>query len=67
MSDKLVSVIFYEIFIFSQNDSPLQTMKNVILSKKLFSFSRYSNFYDFFLSFPHFPDPKGQVDVEFMM
>ena len=26
---KLVSAIFYEIFIFSPNDSPLKTMKNV--------------------------------------
>ena len=26
---KLVSAIFYQIFIFSQNDSPLKTMKNV--------------------------------------
>ena len=26
---KLVSAIFYEFFIFSRNDSPLKTMKNV--------------------------------------
>ena len=26
---KLVSAIFYQIFIFSQNDSPLKTVKNV--------------------------------------
>ena len=26
---KLVSTIFYQIFIFPQNDSPLKTMKNV--------------------------------------
>ena len=26
---KLVSAIFYQIFIFSQNDRPLKTMKNV--------------------------------------
>ena len=26
---KLVSAIFYQIFIFSSNDSPLKTMKNV--------------------------------------
>ena len=61
---KLVSAIFYQIFIFSQNDSPLKTTKNVfILSKKLFSFSRYSNFCHFSPSFPYFPDPKGQVEV----
>ena len=35
-----------------------------ISSKKLFSFSRNSNFYDFFLSFPHFPDSKEQMEVE---
>ena len=27
---KLVSAIFYQIFIFSPNDSPLKTMKNVV-------------------------------------
>ena len=26
---KLVSAVFYQIFIFSQNDSPFKTMKNV--------------------------------------
>ena len=62
---KLVSAIFYEIFIFSLNDSPLKTMKNVFYSsKKLFSFSRYSNFCDFFPFFPHFLDSKGQMEVE---
>ena len=41
-------------FYFSPKDSPPKTMKNVffISSKKLFSFSRYSNFcIFFFLSF----------------
>ena len=58
--------IFYQIFIFSPNDSPLKTMKNVyfISSKKLFSFSRYSNFCDFFPTFPQFSDSKGQMEVE---
>ena len=28
---KLVSTIFYQIFIFSQNDSPLKTMTDVFL------------------------------------
>ena len=32
-----------------------------ISSKNLFSFSRYS---DFFPSFPHFPDSKGQMELE---
>ena len=46
---KLVSAIFYQIFIFSPNDSPSKTMKNVfILSKKVFLFSRYSSFCSFF-------------------
>ena len=35
-----------------------------ISSKKLFSFSRYSDFCNFFPSFPHFPDSKGQMEVE---
>ena len=32
-----------------------------ILSKKLFSFSRHSNFCNFLPFFPHFPDSKGQI------
>ena len=36
-----------------------------ILSKKLFSFSRYSNFCNFLPSFPHFPDSKGQIRSPF--
>ena len=55
---------FYQVFIFSPNDSPLKTMKNVISYKKLFSLSRYSNFFDSFPSFPHFLDPKGQMEME---
>ena len=35
-----------------------------ISSKKLISFSRYSNFCIFFPSFPHFLDSKGQMEVE---
>ena len=35
-----------------------------ISSKRLYLFSRYSNFCNFVPSFPHLPDPKGQVDVE---
>ena len=52
---QLVSAIFYQICIFSPNASPLKTMKNVfVLSKKLFLFLRYSNFYGFFLPFHTF-------------
>ena len=47
---KLVSAIFYQIFIFSSKDSPSKTMENVS-SKNLFSFSRYLNFCNFFPSF----------------
>ena len=62
---KFVSAIFYQIFLFSPNDSSSKTMKNVFISsKKLFSFSRYSNFCNFFPSFPHFPDTKGQMEME---
>ena len=35
-----------------------------ISSKKLFSFSRYLNFCNFFSSFPHFPDSKEQMKME---
>ena len=35
---------FLSKFYFSPNDSPLKTTKNVISSKKLFSFSRHSSF-----------------------
>ena len=41
---KLVSAIFYQIFIFSPNDSQMF----FISSKKLFSLLRYLNFCDFF-------------------
>ena len=66
---KLVYAIFDQIFLFTQNDSPLMTIKMFFISsKKLFSFSGYSNFCCFFSSFPYFPDSKGQAEVEqFMM
>ena len=45
---KLVPAIFYQILIFSLNDSPLKTMKIFFIScKKLFLFSRHSNFCKF--------------------
>ena len=62
---KLLSAIFYKFFIFPSNDSPLKAMKNISFSsKKLFFFSRYSNFCSFFPSFPQLPDSKGQMEVE---
>ena len=60
---KLVSAIFYQIFIFSSNDRSSKTMKLkkllFISSKKLFSISRYSFFVISSLPF-HFPDQKGK-------
>ena len=38
-----------------------------ILSKNFVSFSRYSNFCDFFPSYPHFADSKGQGELEYFM
>ena len=61
---KLVSVIFYQIFIFAPNDSPLKIWKMFFISSKiLFSFSRYSNICNFLPSVPNFPDSKGQAEV----
>ena len=53
----LVSATFYQIFIFSSNDSTSKTIKNV------FYFIKEALF-NFFFSFPHFPDSKGQMEVE---
>ena len=50
-------------FYFSIIVVPSKT-KKIISSKKQFSFSRYSNFCNFLPSFPHFPDSKGQMEVE---
>ena len=63
---KLVSAIFYQIFIFSPNDR--ESFKNY---EKCFLFHLKSSFrsqdiqlFVLFPSFPHFPDSKGQVEVE---
>ena len=66
---QLVCAIFYQVFIFSSNDTLQKLWKMFfILPKKLFSFSRYSNFCNFSSSFLLFPDSKGQMEVEsFMM
>ena len=59
---KLLAAIFYQIFIFSQTDSPLKTKKMVFISSKnLFLFSRYSSFCRFFPYFPYFRDWKKQM------
>ena len=59
-----IRYFFYQIFIFSPNGSPSKTVKKFISSKKLFSYLKYSIFWNFFPSFPHFPDSKGQIEVE---
>ena len=62
---KLVSVIFYQIFIFLPNDSPSKTVKNVFcFIKKVFLFSRDLNFCAFLPSFQHFRGLKGQMEKE---
>ena len=64
---KLVSAcVFFIKFLFSNQIIALQKLWNVsfISSKKLFSFWRYSDFCNFFPSFPHFPNTKGQTEVE---
>ena len=38
-----------------------------ISCKKLFLFLRHSDFCNFFVSFPHFPDSKGQMKMEWFM
>ena len=62
---KVVPAIFYQIFTFSPNDNLSKTMNNVFLFHlKSSSFSRYSNFCNFYPSFPHFSDSKGQMKVK---
>ena len=61
----LVAAISYQIFVFYQIIALQKLWKMFFISsKKLFSFSRYSHFCIFFPSFPHFPDSKGQMEVE---
>ena len=60
---KLVSVIFYQIFVFfSRNDSPLKTMKNVFLFylKNSFRSRDIKIFEIFFLPFHTFQIQKGK-------
>ena len=49
---KLVSAIFYQFFIFSPNDSPSDSMKNVLFQLKSSFRSRDFKFLWFFPSFP---------------
>ena len=57
---------FLSNFYFFYQMTTLQKLWKVffISSKKLFLFSRYSIFCNFLTSFPHFPDIKGQMEVE---
>ena len=59
---RLVSAIFYQVFIFPPNHSLLK--KTIYFIKKLFPFSRFLNVCNFFPSFPQSPDSKGQMKVE---
>ena len=58
--------LFFIKFLFFHQMIGLQKLWKMffISSKKLFPFSRYSNFCNFFPSFPHIPDSKGQMEVE---
>ena len=57
---------FLSNFNFFHQMIALQKLRKMffISSKTLFPFSRYSNFCNFFPSFSHFPDLKGQMKVE---
>ena len=62
---KLKAAIFYQYFIFSPNVILQKLQKIFFISlQTLFSFSRYSNFCNFFPSLPCFPDLKRQIKVE---
>ena len=62
---KLVSAIFYQIFIISLNDSPSKVLKIVFyfIEKTLFVLTIFKFLY-FFPSFPHFADSKRQIKKE---
>ena len=62
---KLVSAIFYQIFIISLNDSPSKIIKIVFyFIEKTLSFLTIFNFLYFFPSFPHFAHSKRQIKKE---
>ena len=65
---KLASVIFYQTFSFSPNDSSSTTIINIFnSSKKALFVLEILKFYNFFPSLPHFPDWKRQIEVEWFM
>ena len=57
---KLVSAIFYQIFIFSSNDKPSQTMKNVFYFNSYFHSQDIQIFVTFSLPFDTFQTEKGE-------
>ena len=63
---KLVSTIFYQMFIFSSNDSPLKDMTNVFyfIEKALFVLFSIFKFLHFFL---HIPDYKWAYGNKIIM
>ena len=66
MTLNFVCSIIYQIFIIFHEMIALEKLWKMffILCKKHFLFLRYSSFCNFPPSFPHFPDSKGQMEVE---
>ena len=64
-----VCLLFFIKFLCFHQMIALQKLWNMLFisSKKLFLFPRYSRFCSFIPSFPHFPDWKGQIEVELFM
>ena len=63
---KLVSAIFYHIFVFSPNDSLSKTMNNVFFFLLKSSHSWDIQIFVFF-SLPNFSDSKGQMEEQIEM
>ena len=61
---KAVSVISHGILTFPQNDNPLKTEKCILFQLKSSFRSPDIQISVIFSSFPHFPNSKGQVEVE---
>ena len=65
LSLKLLSAIFNKFLFFHLTIALQKLWKMFFISfKNLFSFLRYSDFCIFSSSFPHFPNSKGQMEVE---
>ena len=65
-SNKIRSKACVHNFLFFHQMIALEKLWKIVVisSKKLFSFSRYSIFCNFFLSIPHFPDSRRQIILE---